>query len=71
MTEKIPVFLGEGDDRIQIGVAEVGPWKTCPDFTCMVIDIDAFPGERATLSRVAKWDEIVEYSKHHYGQEQK
>lgn len=73
MTEKkVPVYLGEGENRIQIGEAVVQPWVHGDGkFTHVTIDLDVFPGERATLSRVANWDEMKAYSERHYPEGEK
>lgn len=65
-----PVFLGEGDQQIQIGKAVMLPWRQ-DGYVQVMIDIDVFVGERATLSRIAKWDDLVEYSKAHYPKKRK
>lgn len=67
--KKLPVFLGEGDERIQIGEALVEDWGQnlgAENYKKILMHVDVFPGEIATLSRVASWDEIESISKYKY-----
>lgn len=66
----IPIFLGEGDEQIQIGKATLEAWRDPKaGYKKIVASIDVFPGERLTFSRIAKWDEVVEYSRARYHKE--
>lgn len=63
--KKVPIFLGEDDEQIQIGTAQLVPdleWHDGQKFTHVLIDLDVFPGERATLARIVKWEEVVKHA---------
>lgn len=65
--KKLPIFLGEGDEQIQIGYASLSEWHPGdPEYTRIYINLDVFPGEYATLARVVKWEDILKVSEAMY-----
>lgn len=67
--KELPIFVVEGDEQIQIGEVVIEDWGRNPNYTQILIDIDVFPGERATMSRIVKWENIIEISKARYPKE--
>jgi hypothetical protein len=66
----IPIFLGEGADQIQIGVASIGQWNSKSDIHKKIVgQIDVLPGAVLTFSRVCEWQEVINYSKTRYPKE--
>lgn len=70
MTEKrkVPIFLGEDDEQIQIGTAkfEDCEWHNDPGFMHVLVHLDVFPGEHAVLTRLVDWEEVVKYANVRY-----
>lgn len=58
--KKLPIFLGEGDEQIQIGYVSLSEWQPGdPEYTRVFVNLDVFPGEYASLARVVKWEEEI------------
>lgn len=67
---QVPIFLGEGDEQIQIGTATLEDWKH--DWTQLLIILDVFPGELASIGRIVRWPDVVMHSNYlHKKEEQK
>lgn len=67
--KELPIFLGEGDEQIQIGNATVECAKlpiSDIDYYKIMGEIDAFPGARLTFSRIVNWEEVIVYAKSLY-----
>lgn len=71
--EKIlPVFLGVGEEQLQIGDVLIQEWKSdSPGFFMLVGNLPVLPGERLTFSKIVQWEEFVSVSKMLFGEEGK
>lgn len=65
-SKELPIFLGEGDEQIQIGNATIEHWHNSENYYKIMGEIDAFPGARLTFSRIVNWEEVIVYTKSLY-----
>lgn len=65
----LPIFIGVGDEQLQIGTMVVSPRgeKTFH----LLADIAVFAGERLSFSRVVDWEETVRFSHYLYRRDKK
>jgi hypothetical protein len=55
--KKLPIFLGEGEEQIQIGEVLLDSWRN--NYTQVIASIDVFPGELLGFSRIVRWEDVL------------
>lgn len=68
-----PIFLGEGDEQIQIGEARITPFRNPPDkYLILDAEFPLFGGdETLTFSRVFTMEDLVRISGYIYPEQKK
>lgn len=61
---EFPMYMLMGDVLVPIGLAAAFP--TTAEHVNISGELDTFPGERLTFSRIVHWEEFLEYTKHRY-----